>query len=331
MASHVTHQIHPPSNLDPSQFAYRAKRSTEDAIYSALHPALTHLDKKDSYVRMLFIDFSSAFNTITPQQLICKLDKLGLSTSLCNWLLDFLTQRPQAVRVGNNSVGSPRLCARTAVNSQTGVCTPAGGIITSLIVLLSLAFLMPAFYYIPKASLAAVIICAVAPLLDYRTVVQMWRIHRLDLLPFSVTFLMSFWQVQWGILGGVAMSGALLLYDTARPKIQVSDGGVLLMEPNSGLSFPATDFLSRLIHTRALQASRPRSAVLDCRHVSVIDYTVVHELRDLLRQFRLRGVQLVFCRLQPHVLDVLLAADLQGFRYTNDMDTAQRMTSDDLL
>ncbi len=66
---------------------------------------------------MLFIDFSSAFNTIIPQQLICKLDKLGLSTSLCNWLLDFLCQRPQAVRVGNNtsdtitlSTGAPQGC-----------------------------------------------------------------------------------------------------------------------------------------------------------------------------------------------------------------------------
>ena len=106
-----------PPTLDPYQFAYRAKRSTEDAICSALHPALTHLDNKDSYVRMLFIDFSSAFNTIIPQQLISKLDKLGFSTSLCNWLLDFLTQRPQAVRVGNNisstltlSTGAPQGC-----------------------------------------------------------------------------------------------------------------------------------------------------------------------------------------------------------------------------
>ena len=106
-----------PPTLDPFQFAYRAKRSTEDAICSALHPALTHLDKKDSYVRMLFIDFSSAFNTIIPQQLICKLDQLGLNTSLCNWLLDFLSERPQAVRVGNNtsssitlSTGAPQGC-----------------------------------------------------------------------------------------------------------------------------------------------------------------------------------------------------------------------------
>ncbi len=59
-------------------------RSTDEAIATALHPALTHLDKKDSYVRMLFIDFSSAFNTIIPQQLTHKFVQLGLNTSLCN-------------------------------------------------------------------------------------------------------------------------------------------------------------------------------------------------------------------------------------------------------
>ncbi len=66
-----------PPSLDPFQFAYRSNRSTDDAIATALHPALTHLDKKDSYVRMLFIDFSSAFNTIIPQQLTHKLAQLA--------------------------------------------------------------------------------------------------------------------------------------------------------------------------------------------------------------------------------------------------------------
>ncbi len=45
--------------------------------------------KTDTYVRLLFIDFSSAFNTIIPQQLIHKLVQLGLNTSLCNWLWTF--------------------------------------------------------------------------------------------------------------------------------------------------------------------------------------------------------------------------------------------------
>ncbi len=45
-----------PNTLDPLQFAYRPNRSTDDAISSTLHLALTHLENKDSYVRMLFID-----------------------------------------------------------------------------------------------------------------------------------------------------------------------------------------------------------------------------------------------------------------------------------
>ncbi|KAI3365905.1 hypothetical protein L3Q82_000736 [Scortum barcoo] len=48
-------------SLDPLQFAYRPNRSTEDAIALTLHTALSHLDQRDTYVRMLFIDYSSAF------------------------------------------------------------------------------------------------------------------------------------------------------------------------------------------------------------------------------------------------------------------------------
>ena len=58
---------------------------------------------------MLFIDYSSAFNTIGPSKLITKLRTLGLNTSLCNWILDFLTGLPQVVRVGNNTSATPGL------------------------------------------------------------------------------------------------------------------------------------------------------------------------------------------------------------------------------
>ena len=122
-----------PPSLDPYQFAYQANWSTDDAISTALHSALTHLDTKDSYVRMLFLDFSSAFNTIIPQQLIQKLDCLGLNTSLCNWLLDFLTGRPQAARVGSNAsstitmnTGAPQGCVLSPLlfTLLTHDCTP---------------------------------------------------------------------------------------------------------------------------------------------------------------------------------------------------------------
>ena len=73
-----------PESLDPLKFAYRPNRSTDDAISIALHTAVSNLDKSNTYVRMLFIDYCSALNTIVPSKLINKLWTLGLNTSLCN-------------------------------------------------------------------------------------------------------------------------------------------------------------------------------------------------------------------------------------------------------
>ena len=67
----------------------------------ALHTTLSHLYKRNTYVRMLFIDYSSAFNPIVPSKLVIKLETLGLDPTLCNWVLDFLMGRPQVVMVGN--------------------------------------------------------------------------------------------------------------------------------------------------------------------------------------------------------------------------------------
>ena len=92
-----------PPTLDPFQFTYRQNRSTEDAISTALHFALSHLGDNNTYVRMLFIDFSSAFNTIIPSKLITYLSQLGMNTSLCNWMQDFVTNRPQSVRLDNHT------------------------------------------------------------------------------------------------------------------------------------------------------------------------------------------------------------------------------------
>ncbi|XP_070700872.1 transcriptional activator Myb-like [Pempheris klunzingeri] len=67
-----------PDTLDPLQYAYRTNRSTSDAIAAVLHTSLSHLENKDSYIRMLFIDYSSVFNTVIPHKLTHKLFSLGL-------------------------------------------------------------------------------------------------------------------------------------------------------------------------------------------------------------------------------------------------------------
>ncbi|NXD31954.1 S2611 protein, partial [Spelaeornis formosus] len=65
---------------------------------------------------------------------------------------------------------------RTAVNAQSGVCSPAGGLVTGALVLLSLAYLTSLFCYIPKAALAAVILSAVVPMFDAGIFQTLWRV-----------------------------------------------------------------------------------------------------------------------------------------------------------
>lgn len=98
-------------------FAYRANRSTEDALATVLYTALTHLKQKGSYARQLFVDFSCAFNTILPQRLVFKLSDLGLSQSIFSWIKDFLSDCTQRVRVVSYissalsfSIGSTQHC-----------------------------------------------------------------------------------------------------------------------------------------------------------------------------------------------------------------------------
>ncbi len=97
--NHICSSI--PITLDPLQFAYRPNRSTDDAISHVLHSFLTHIDSNNgNYVRLLFINYSSAVNTIVPIKLALKLTDLGLNASLCDWIQDFLARRPQVVKVG---------------------------------------------------------------------------------------------------------------------------------------------------------------------------------------------------------------------------------------
>lgn len=130
--AHITSCL--PPGFDPHQFAYRAGRSTDDAIITALHAALSHLEQQGSYARLLFVDFSSAFNTILPNRLVTKLLDLGLSHSICRWILDFLTGRSQRVRAGshlssviNTSTGSPQGCVLSPLlyTLYTYDCTPS--------------------------------------------------------------------------------------------------------------------------------------------------------------------------------------------------------------
>ncbi len=97
-----------------------------------LHCILQHLDKPGNYARILFVDFSSAFNTIMPDLLSDKLTQLSVPTSICQWITSFLTDRQQLVRLGKLtsrtltiSTGAPQGCVLSPLlfSLYTNDCT----------------------------------------------------------------------------------------------------------------------------------------------------------------------------------------------------------------
>ncbi len=86
------------SSLPDELNTFYARFKADNTAHTESAPA----ENKNTYVRMLFVDYSSVFNTIVPATLVAKLQTLGLNRSLCSWILDFLTGRSQVVRMGNN-------------------------------------------------------------------------------------------------------------------------------------------------------------------------------------------------------------------------------------
>ncbi|KAL0202223.1 hypothetical protein M9458_000241 [Cirrhinus mrigala] len=111
--------------LDPLQ-------SVDDAVNMGLHLILHHLDKIGTYVRILFMYFSSALNTIIPRLLQTNLIQLFIPSSICQWITSFLTNRQQLVRMreftSNRrtiSTGAPQGCILSPLlfSLHTNDCT----------------------------------------------------------------------------------------------------------------------------------------------------------------------------------------------------------------
>lgn len=110
--------------------------------------------------------------------------------------------------------------SRSALKAKCGVRTPLAGIFTGAVVLLALYCLTSTFFYIPKATLSAVIIHAVSDLIaDWKVTWNFWRIAPLDAGIFVVAVLITvFASIEDGVYFAMCASAAVLLFRIAKPK-----------------------------------------------------------------------------------------------------------------
>ncbi|XP_011150572.1 sodium-independent sulfate anion transporter isoform X2 [Harpegnathos saltator] len=212
-----------------------------------------------------------------------------LALGLCNLFGSFVKSMP--------ITGS---FTRTAVNNASGVKTPMSGLITGGLVLLACGLLTSTFTYIPKATLAAVIIIAMYYMFEVNIFVVLWRTKKIDLVPLTVTLLCCLAVgLEYGMIAGIAVNLILLLYFAARPGLlieeRIVDGlTVLFVSPKQSLSYPAAEYLRERVMSWCDKRPGNLPVVVEGRHVLRIDATVAKNLTLLLTDLAARDQKLVF-------------------------------------
>ena len=120
---------------DPLQFAYKARVGVDDALLYLTHSVYSHLEHTSSYARVMFFHFSSAFNTIHPHLLALKLRNMCLHPNTIKWIMHYLTDRPQYVRLQSNKASklyqqkdSKAFITSEVINTFTGA--PQGTVLS---------------------------------------------------------------------------------------------------------------------------------------------------------------------------------------------------------
>ncbi len=221
--------------------------------------------------------------------------------------------------------------SRTAVNDQAGAKTGVASMISALLIVLTLLFLTPLFYYLPKALLASVIMVAVFGLIDYKEIVHLWKTDKRDLLMLVVTFVATLaLGIETGILMGVGLSLVMVLYQSSYPHYailgKVPRGntfrnisrfpeaveleGVLIFRFDAQLFFANSHLFQQIIEEQILQRKNLRLIIINAEAINSLDSTGVHLLKDLHTELDERGIDLVFAGLKGPVRDIMMKNQL---------------------
>ncbi|XP_071555391.1 sodium-independent sulfate anion transporter isoform X1 [Temnothorax nylanderi] len=226
---------------------------------------------------------------------------------------------------------------RTAVNNASGVKTPMGGVITGSLVLLACGLLTSTFKFIPKATLAAVIIIAMFYMLETHIFLVLWRTKKIDLVPLIVTLLCCLAVgLEYGMIAGIAVNLILLLYFAARPGLlieeRIVDGlTVLFVSPKQSLSFPAAEYLRERVMSWCDKRPASLPVVVEGRHVLRIDATVAKNLALLLSDLATRDQKIIFWNWCEDARRTLISYDPSLANYCKSSGSIAQIFSGDTV
>ena len=200
---------------------------------------------------------------------------------------------------------------RSAVSNASGVRTPMMSIYSATLIVLALNLLTPCFYYIPRATLAAVLISAVFFMIDWEIIKPAWRANKKDLFLVVVTFVSCLTlDVEVGLLIGIVTNACFLIYMWARPAINITSNKTpcgteyLMVTPDFGLLYPATEYFSSIVRTAGLNSA----VIINCENFKAMDYTTAKIFNVLHQTFIKKQQSIILYKVKPEIAVVFVNA-----------------------
>ena len=217
--------------------------------------------------------------------------------------------------------------SRTAINDQSGGKTPIVGIISAVVVLISILFLTPLFFFLPKVVLGVIIFMSVLQLIDLKAPKALWRSTKKDFIMYAFTLLATlFIGIQAGLAVGIGISLIVLLYTISAPHMAEMgevkgkkgvfrnvnrfeelniDNQTLIVRFDARLFYANIDYfrdgISEYEHKRNGEV---KHIIIDCSGINSVDATALHALRRLHLSYKKRGIKLIFVSLKGPVRDL---------------------------
>ncbi|MBG7611018.1 solute carrier family 26 protein [Polaribacter sp. BAL334] len=222
--------------------------------------------------------------------------------------------------------------SRSAINQESGAKTGMAAFISVVMVIITLLFLTPLFYYLPKAILAAIIIVAVFALVNIKEAAFLWKANNLDFWLLISTFIATlFFGIEYGISVGVGLSLVVLIFRTSRPYVvelgKVPDANfyrnkerfeeviieddILVFRFDAQLFYANSSYFRDKLDEMADKKGKAlKLIVLDSESINRIDSTGVEMLKERIKFYQKKGVLFYFAGAKGPLRDALFKGGL---------------------
>ena len=216
--------------------------------------------------------------------------------------------------------------SRSAVNIQAGAVSGLSSVFAGVVVAVALLYLTPLLYHLPQSVLAAIIMMAVAGLINVKGIVHAWHAQRRDGIIAIISFITTLAfapHMDKGIIAGVGLSVLLFLGRAMRPKIAelslYKDGAfrdavrfrlsqcrrIAIIRFDGPLFFASTGYLEEEIRERIAALPELKQIIIMANGISELDASGEEMLSLLVDRLRAAGYRIAFSGFNEQVLDVL--------------------------